>query len=112
LELLARISAAEWAGAYDPKPLVYHHHGRKTASDEWWLMRSYDRGRGACYAKCILNKGMRQVYVRNWLLTRQYHSWRTSALEIIAGVEYVARALIAGRSAEKANDRVLAASQQ
>jgi glycosyltransferase involved in cell wall biosynthesis len=111
-ELLARISAAGWTGAYDPKPLVYHHHGRKTASDEWWLMRSYDRGRGAYYAKCILNKGMRQVYFRNWLLTRRYHSWRTSALEIVAGLEYVVRALIAGRSAGKASDRVLAASRQ
>jgi hypothetical protein len=52
---------------------------------------------GAYYAKCILNKGTRQVYVRNWLLTRQYHSWRTSALEIIAGLEYIARAFIASR---------------
>jgi glycosyltransferase involved in cell wall biosynthesis len=111
-ELLARISAAGWTGAYDPAPLVYHHHGRKTAFDEFWLMRSYDRGRGAYYAKCILNKTMRQVYVRNWLLRRRYHSWRTSALEIVSGLEYVARAFISGRSPGKENDRVLAASQQ
>jgi glycosyltransferase involved in cell wall biosynthesis len=100
-ELMARISAAGWTGAYDPKPLVYHHHGRKTFSDEWRLMRSYDRGRGAYYAKCILNKHMRQNYVRNWLLTRRYHSWRTSALEIVAGLEYVCRAFIARRSPGK-----------
>ena len=30
VELLARISNVGWAGAYDPSPLVYHHHGRKT----------------------------------------------------------------------------------
>jgi glycosyltransferase involved in cell wall biosynthesis len=111
-ELLARISAAGWTGAYDPKPLVYHHHGRKTASDEFWLMRSYDRGRGAYYAKCMLNNGMRQVYVRNWLRTRRYHSWRTSALEIVSGLEYVARAFLAGRSPGKENHKAIAASQQ
>ena len=97
-ELMARISAAGWHGAYDPKPVVYHHHGRKTANDEWRLMRWYDRGRGAYYAKCILNRGMRNVYVKNWFLTRQHHSWRTTALEIVAGVDYVARACMTGRS--------------
>jgi glycosyltransferase involved in cell wall biosynthesis len=97
-ELMARISAAGWYGAYDPKPVVYHHHGRKTANDEWRLMRSYDRGRGAYYAKCILNRGMRNVYIKNWLLTRQQHSWRTTVLEIVAGLEYVARVCMTGRS--------------
>jgi len=104
-ELAARISAAGWNGAYDPRPVIYHHHGRKTARDEFWLMRSYDRGRGAYYAKCILNKSMRQRYVRNWLLTRRYHSWRTSALEIVAGLEYVARAILTGHSSAKENGR-------
>jgi glycosyltransferase involved in cell wall biosynthesis len=111
-ELLARISAAGWTGAYDPAPLVYHHHGRKTELDEFWLMRSYDRGRGAYYAKCMLNNGMRQVYVRNWLLTRRFHSWRTSVLEIVSGLEYVARAFMAGRSTRKENHEAIAASQQ
>jgi glycosyltransferase involved in cell wall biosynthesis len=111
VELLARISAAGWTGAYDPKPLVYHHHGRKTKGDERRLMRSYHRGRGAYYAKCILNERMRQVYVRNWLLTRRCHSWKTSALEIVAGLEYVVRAFFARRSPRKQNDRVLAASR-
>jgi glycosyltransferase involved in cell wall biosynthesis len=97
-ELMARISAAGWNGAYDPKPVVYHHHGRKTANDEWRLMRWYDRGRGAYYAKCMLNKGMRNVYVKNWFLTRRYHSWKTTALEIVAGLDYIARACMAGRS--------------
>ena len=96
-ELMARISAAGWKGAYDPEPVVYHHHGRKTANDEWRLMRWYDRGRGAYYAKCMLNRAMRNVYLKNWLLTRQHHSWRTTALEIVAGLDYVARACMAGR---------------
>jgi len=111
-ELLARISAAGWSGIYDPAPVVYHHHGRKTAFDERRLMWSYDRGRGAFYAKCMLNKSMRKVYVRNWLLTRRYHSWKTSALEIVSGLEYVARAFISGRSLGKENDSFLAASRE
>ncbi len=110
-ELLARISAAGWNGAYDPKPVVYHHHGRKTANDEWRLMRWYDRGRGAYYAKCMLNRNMRNVYVRNWFLTRQEHSWKTTTFEIVSGLEYMARAFIAHRSPRKENDRFLASSR-
>ena len=98
VELMARISAAGWNGAYDPKPVVYHHHSRRTVNDERRIMRWYDRGRGAYYAKCMLNRGMRNTYVKNWLLTRQHHSWRTTALEIVAGLDYVARACRAGRS--------------
>jgi glycosyltransferase involved in cell wall biosynthesis len=97
-ELMARISAAGWYGAYDPKPLVYHHHGRKTAEEEWHLMRWYDRGRGAYYAKCMLNRAMRNVYVKNWLLTRWHHSLGKTALEIVSGLDYIARARLAGRS--------------
>jgi glycosyltransferase involved in cell wall biosynthesis len=111
-ELLARISAAGWSGAYDPGPLVYHHHGRKTASAERRLAWSYDRGRGAYYAKCILNNGMRRLYIRNWLLTRRYHSWRTSAFEFVSGLEYIGRAFISGRTFQSVTDRTLAGCQK
>ena len=97
LELMARISAAGWNGAYDPRPVVYHHHGRKTAEDELRLTRWYDRGRGAYYAKCMLNRGMRNVYIKNWLFTRQHESWRRTVKEIMWGLEYVARACMSGR---------------
>jgi glycosyltransferase involved in cell wall biosynthesis len=104
-ELLARISAAGWTGAYDPRLLVYHDHGRQTARTQWLKARSYDRGRGAYYAKCILNKGMREVYIRNWVRTRRHHSWRVSTLEIAAGLEYVARSVVAGRLPDRENGR-------
>jgi glycosyltransferase involved in cell wall biosynthesis len=96
-ELMARLSAAGWKGAYNPNPVVYHHHGRKSASDEWRLMRWYDRGRGAFYAKFMLNRDTRDVYIKNWFLTRRNHSWKTTALEIAAGLDYVARACRARR---------------
>jgi glycosyltransferase involved in cell wall biosynthesis len=98
VELMARISAAGWNGAYDPRPVVYHHHGRKTADDELRLTHWYDRGRGAYYAKCMLNRQMRNVYFKNWLLTRQHQSWRTTAREILAALDYITRACMAGRS--------------
>jgi len=97
LELMARISAAGWNGAYDPRPTLYHHHGRKTAEDELRLTRWYDRGRGAYYARCMLNKGMRSVYIKNWLFTRQHESWRRTVKEIMSGLEYVTRACMSGR---------------
>ena len=97
LELMARISAAGWNGAYDPKPVVYHHHGRKTWEDEARLTRWYDRGRGAYYAKCMLNRRLRSVYIKNWLFTRQKESWRRTVKEIMSGLEYVARAGFSGR---------------
>jgi GT2 family glycosyltransferase len=97
-ELMARISAAGWYGAYDPKPVVYHHHGRKTANDEWRVRRWYDRGRGAYYAKCMLNRRMRNVYVKNWFLTLLHQSLPKTALEIVSGLDYAARACLAGRS--------------
>ena len=53
LDVAARISAAGWHGAYDPRPLVYHHHGRKTRLEEWRIMRIYQRGIGGFYAKCF-----------------------------------------------------------
>ena len=37
-------------------------------------------------------------YIKNWFLTRRNHSWRTTALEIAAGLDYVARACRAKRA--------------
>src|SRR5260370_39707163 len=49
-ELMARLSAAGWKGAYNPKPVVYHHHGRKSASDEWRVRWWGEPGGGGCVA--------------------------------------------------------------
>jgi glycosyltransferase involved in cell wall biosynthesis len=95
LELMARISAAGWNGAYDPKPVVYHHHGRKTAKDELRLIRWYDRGRGAYYAKCILDPKLRKVYLRNWYKEIGRQGRRTTARELVAGAEFLMRAAAA-----------------
>jgi GT2 family glycosyltransferase len=64
------VAAALWAGfsgVYDPRPVVYHHHGRRTDSDSSRLMRIYDLGRGAYFTKYILAKSSRWVYLRAWM---------------------------------------------
>jgi GT2 family glycosyltransferase len=95
VELLARISNAGWAGAYDPRPLVYHHHGRKNGWDEWRVVRSYERGRGGYYAKCLLNRTMRASYLTHWWKGLRQQSWNTTVIEFVSGVEFVIRAMFA-----------------
>ena len=98
LDLIARISAAGWNGGYDPKPVVYHHHGRRTAKDERHIWRWYVRGRGAFYAKCMLDRRMRSVYLKNWLPTWRHQSWEITAREIVSSLDYIFRACLTGRS--------------
>ncbi|TFH43899.1 MAG: glycosyltransferase [Lysobacterales bacterium] len=68
------VAAALWLGipgAYDPNPTVFHAHGRKTDAEFRSLMATYDAGRGAYYAKRILDRQSRRTYLRAW-----YHSIR------------------------------------
>jgi GT2 family glycosyltransferase len=64
------VASALWSGVigvYDPRPLVYHHHGRKTWQEALMLMRTYDAGRGAYYAKYVMRSDSRCIYLREWL---------------------------------------------
>jgi len=65
VDILARMSAEGWHGIYDPRPLVYHHHGRK-APDIPGILANYDMGRGAYYAKCIMNPSISDIYLKSW----------------------------------------------
>jgi glycosyltransferase involved in cell wall biosynthesis len=65
VDILARISAEGWNGVYSSAPLVYHHH-RRTAADAVHLNKGYDRGRGAYYAKCMLDRRLRALYFGPW----------------------------------------------
>lgn len=63
------VAACLWAGIpgrFDPTLVVRHHHGRK-AHDFPALMASYDRGRGAYYAKYMLRRDSRIAYLKGWL---------------------------------------------
>jgi len=65
-DTIARASWAGIAGAYDPRPTVFHHHGRRTKDQQRQIWAFYDRGRGAYYAKHILNRASRPTYLRAW----------------------------------------------
>lgn len=63
-------AAALWSGIgglYDPGPVVFHHHGRKTQDEFLNLWRFYNTGRAAYYAKYILRSKSRWVYLSEWL---------------------------------------------
>ena len=62
-------AAAVWSGVmgvYDPRPVVYHHHGRKTKQDADQLWRYYGAGRAAYFAKYILRKDTRDAHFKEW----------------------------------------------
>src|SRR5215471_9932957 len=62
VDLLARVSALGYAGAYDPRPTVYHHHRRKHGQELDRLIAGYDVGRGAYYAKALTDRRLRRAY--------------------------------------------------
>lgn len=61
-DALCRASAAGFAGAYDPRPVVYHHHGRRLQSQVDALLESYDVGRGALFFKGLTDGGTRRHF--------------------------------------------------
>jgi len=102
------VTAASWAGiagAYDPRPTVYHHHRRKTKHEQNVLRKSYDKGRGAYYVKYILRRDSRSKYLKTWIrfVTRgiingnfRQRCWamRQSLRELSGGFHYAVRRLI------------------
>ena len=66
IEYVARAAWAGWSGRYDPRPVVAHHHGRKPGPDAERQRRGYDYGRGAYYAKLLLDRSARGTYLRCW----------------------------------------------
>jgi glycosyltransferase involved in cell wall biosynthesis len=67
IELVARAAWAGWAGRHDPRPVVAHHHGRKPGAEAERQQRAYDYGRGAYYARLLLDPRARATYARGWL---------------------------------------------
>lgn len=92
-EALARVSAAGHAGAYDPRPIVYHDHGRKTHAAEQALHAGYDLGRGGFLAKCLLDPSMRPIYTHPawWHMRDLLRERRFAVLgrELRGGVTYL-----------------------
>jgi GT2 family glycosyltransferase len=94
VDVATRISAAGWHGAYDPRPLVYHHHGRKTWLEGWRLMRVYQRGIGGFYAKCLFDTQLRALFLANFRSIRKRHSYRGWIVILVAAIEFCVRAML------------------
>jgi glycosyltransferase involved in cell wall biosynthesis len=91
IDMMARVLAIGWYGAYDPRIVVAHHHGRRTLDDVKVLNREYDRGRGAYYVKCILNRRISYVSAKNWYWAMLTQSRAATFREVIAGAEFLVR---------------------
>jgi glycosyltransferase involved in cell wall biosynthesis len=81
------IAAAVWAGivgVYNPRILVFHHHGRK-AADFWRKMDVYDHGVGAYYAKFLLKAESRRTYLRilRWQFANEYRFWGIRYVRVV-----------------------------
>jgi GT2 family glycosyltransferase len=93
IDMVAEASWSGFAGAYDPRPTVYHHHGRKLA-DLPALRIDYARGRGAHFANRILDPRSRRTYAKAWAgdfwrCIRTGHERRTMLWELRSGLHYV-----------------------
>jgi len=104
------VAAALWAGipgVYDPRPVVHHHHGRKTEREVHALMRSYAQGRGAYFAKYIMKKASRAEYLRAWICSARgeftgtirsgrFPQMQQSFGELSSGLRYLFEDLLPG----------------
>jgi glycosyltransferase involved in cell wall biosynthesis len=88
-DAMARMSASGWWGAYDPRPVVLHHHRRQVESEIARLKRSYEIGAGAYFAKCLLNPALRSKYVSAWGRALWRQSRRKSLWQIQGAARYL-----------------------
>jgi len=83
-----RALAAGWTGKYDPRSVVYHHHGRKPGIEVENLKRAYDTGRGAYYMKCILFMPHRWQCLRYWMRNIRRQPFDQTAREVQSAARY------------------------
>ncbi|HLB10777.1 MAG TPA: glycosyltransferase [Gemmatimonadaceae bacterium] len=93
VDAVARASAAGFAGRFVPEPVVYHHHGRRDPASVAALWRTYDRGRGAYYAKCILDLPIRGRVARYWWQSVGVEKPGATMREIEGALDYLLRRL-------------------
>jgi glycosyltransferase involved in cell wall biosynthesis len=93
IEYVARAVWAGWRARYDPRPIVEHHHRRKPGSTTEMYRNTYDRGRGAYYAKYSLRRESRHLYLRWWFraVQRRGPGRRRFLREFMGGIAYLFR---------------------
>lgn len=75
IEFVARALERGAVARYDPRPTVYHAHGRRSDKELRDLGRGYDIGRGAYYGKVLLTMPtLRAECTRQWWIDARYKS--------------------------------------
>lgn len=90
VDAVLRALAAGWKAKFDPRPAVYHHHGRKPGKEVDSLWQSYTVGRGAYYMKCILFMPQRWRCLWNWLNAMKAQPFTKTLREVEAAIQYAA----------------------
>ena len=90
VDAIARVSWAGYDVRYDPRPCVSHDHGR-VAADVPALRKSYDRGRGAYYAKFIAQDRTSNAYTKAWARQSSLTNFSTFVREVRSGLNYLLR---------------------
>jgi hypothetical protein len=72
-----------------PRPLVYHHHRRKTHLQTRALSRTYDYARGAYFAECIANAVLRRTSLPHWFKWISRGSLGRTYRELSGGLRFL-----------------------
>lgn len=97
IEFCARASDRGWRGGYFPQPTVYHHHGRKPGRDVAELHEVYDWGRGAYYAKTLLDlPTLRRQCLKWWYWDLKIARPGQTRREVFGALSYLARRAASG----------------
>jgi GT2 family glycosyltransferase len=92
-DAVARISILGWRGRFDPDLVVRHHHGRRSEAEIRRVQHGYDMGRGAFYAKCLLDPKLRRLYLKGWARLTAENLRREgpgpTARELVGAARYV-----------------------
>ena len=76
IDALASVVWSGYEAWFDPRLLIYHHHRRKP-SDVPNYFASYDRGRGAFYAKWLGRREARSLFLRKWITSPKHNPFYT-----------------------------------
>lgn len=89
IDYVARASFAGFTGAKVPQLVVYHDHGRKPGTSENAILRAYDHGRGAYYAKFLM-KG-KVGFLFHWIWQSSFERTRDIPTELTGAWRYIVK---------------------
>lgn len=89
IDYVARASYAGFTGGKFPRLLVYHDHQRKPGKERKAILKTYDLGRGAYYAKYILQG--RLSFLFHWLRQSSFERDRNIINELTGAYKYIVK---------------------